>query len=136
MTSLRLSEVVLDCPEPRALAEFYRLLLGWPYAPGHEDDDPEGDEWLVLVDPAGGPRLAFNASPEHRAPTWPGGERPMTLHLDIAVNDLDAEHDRVKALGAVFLRDHADVPEEPDDRFRVYADPAGHPFCLVLAPPS
>jgi len=84
MGPLALFEVTLDCPEPRALAEFYRRALGWAYAPGHELDDPDGDEWLVLLPPGGGTRLAFQHSPRpcrpgppalgctwtSRCPTW------------------------------------------------------------------
>src|SRR5829696_428653 len=56
MGPLALFEVTLDCPEPRALAGFYRRALGWAYAPGHELHDPDGDEWLVLLPPGGGTR--------------------------------------------------------------------------------
>lgn len=79
MAPLALYEITLDCPEPRDLAEFYRRVLGWFYHPGHEDDDPDGDERLVLVPPCGGTRLAFQRS--HAAvPPWPGGAR---AHLDV-----------------------------------------------------
>jgi catechol 2,3-dioxygenase-like lactoylglutathione lyase family enzyme len=61
-SSLDLYEVTLDCPEPRELAEFYRRLLGWTYAQDHETTDPAGDDWLVLLPPRGGPRLAFQRS--------------------------------------------------------------------------
>jgi hypothetical protein len=124
----RLSGIVVDCPDPRVLAEFYRRLLGWPYAPGHESDDPAGDEWLVLRSPAG-PDLAFQLARDFRPPTWPdSSERGQMMHLDLRVEDLDAEHDRVLSFGARPLA----VSQDPEDVFRVYADPAGHPFCLCL----
>jgi hypothetical protein len=55
------------------------------------------------------------------------------LHLDLtvpSVSALDAEHRRALDLGARLLRDRSDDPDEP---LRVYADPAGHPFCIFVA---
>jgi catechol 2,3-dioxygenase-like lactoylglutathione lyase family enzyme len=126
-----LRNVVLDCPDPRALAEFYRTLLRWEYLPGHETDDPDGDEWLVLVAP-GGLRLALQRVPDFVPATWPDPARPPRMHLDFPVTDLAAAHDRALAAGA---RPLTGPPEPSDDMFRVYADPAGHPFCLCLKPP-
>lgn len=91
-----LAEVVLDCPDPRALAEFYRAVLGWDYAPGHETDDPDGDEWLVLVPPGGGTKIAFQRSAAP-VPPWRAGS---IVHLDIRVEDLDDARREVEALGA------------------------------------
>src|SRR5919106_5694799 len=65
-----LLQVVLDCTDARALAEFYRQLLGWRYRPGHEEPDPEGDDWLVLQDGAGG-RGAFQQVAALPEATWP-----------------------------------------------------------------
>lgn len=114
----QLRSVVIDCPDPRALAGFYAELLGLPVS---SDSD---DEWVVLGGGAGQPRLAFQAAPGLRAPDWPDPQRPQQFHLDVLVDDVDAAEKRVLALGARRL------PGEGDD-FRVYADPAGHPFCLV-----
>ena len=75
---------LLDCPVPRDVAEFYRRLLGWPYAEGHEEDDPDGDGWLVLVPPHGGPRLALQLS-DRPVPPW---RETARIHLDIAVDDI------------------------------------------------
>lgn len=122
----RLRQVVLDATDARALAEFYRRLLGFTYRPGDSDD------WLVLRDESGVARLAFQQVPELPPPTWPSGPRPQMLHLDLTVAtpaELDEQHERALALGARLLADHADDPEEP---LRVYADPAGHPFCLFV----
>ncbi len=130
MTALRLRELVLDCPEPRELAEFYRRLLDWPYAPGHAEWDPDGDDWLVLVAPDDGPRLAFQRSAAV-PPPWSRDSTVGRVHLDVAVEQLEDAHDAAVAAGA---RPVSGTPEEdghPTDRFRVYADPAGHPFCLV-----
>jgi ubiquinone/menaquinone biosynthesis C-methylase UbiE len=133
-----LRQVVLDCTDARGLAEFYRHLLGWRYRPGDEppaDDDvePKGQDWLVLRDAAGNNRLAFQQVAELPKATWPQGPRPQQLHLDLTVAtaaDLDVQHERVLALGGRPLDDRSQDPEEP---LRVYADPAGHPFCIFAA---
>lgn len=130
-----LRQVVLDCTDVRALAEFYRQLLGLCYRPGDKlpasgEPDPIGQDWLVLLDDTGGTRVAFQQVEQLPEATWPEGPRPQMLHLDLTVPtvaDLDAQHERALALGARLLHDRSDDPEEP---LRVYADPAGHPFCL------
>lgn len=135
----QLRQTVLDCTHPRTLAEFYRQLLGYHYRPGDEpppagEPDPRGQDWLVLRDPEGRPRIAFQQVPDLAPATWPNGPRPAQLHLDLTVptmTDLAHQHDRALALGARLLADRSDDPEEP---LRVYADPAGHPFCIFLAP--
>lgn len=114
--------VALDCPDAWELAEFYGNLLGWEV----DKDKCFGDHWVALGNPGTGPDICFQRIPGYRAPTWPVGERPQMLHLDFDVADIDAEHDRVLSLGATLLDD------EPET-FRVYADPVGHPFCLVRA---
>ncbi len=138
-----LLQVVLDGTDARALAEFYRQLLGLRYRPGDEppgagQPDPAGDDWLVLRDAAGRNRVAFQHVAQLPEATWPAGPVPQQMHLDMTVRtpaDLDVQHERALALGARLLRDLSGDPEEP---LRVYADPAGHPFCIfsVSAPPS
>src|SRR4051812_39234809 len=131
-----LLQVVLNCPDPRPLAEFYLDLLGYEYRPGHEQADPKGDDWLVIRHPSGAPRIAFQQVPSLPRATWPEDAVPQQLHLDLTVPDvaaLDAQHDRALSLGAQLLLDRSDDAEEP---LRVYADPVGHPFCIfVSAPP-
>jgi Glyoxalase-like domain len=127
MQPLALLEFTLDCPTPRDLAEFYRRVLGWSYAPGHAETDPDGDNWLVLVPPQGGPRLAFQQS-DAAVPPWPGGAR---AHLDLAVPDLAAAHQHLLACGARPLTGSPAEEGRPDDLYRVYADPVGHPFCAT-----
>ncbi|SDD01730.1 VOC family protein [Streptomyces prasinopilosus] len=108
--------VVLDCADPRALAGFYAGLLGGTI-------EGEGD-WVDLRVP-GGPVLAFQETPGHVPPRWPSPDHSQQFHLDLTVEDLDAAEKEVLALGA--------KPLDAEDRsrsFRVYADPAGHPFCL------
>lgn len=80
MQALLLYEFTLDRPEPRGLAEFYRRLLGWAYATGHEFADPVGDDWLVLLPPGTGARLAFQRSDQPVRP-WPGGAEPTSTWL-------------------------------------------------------
>jgi len=133
-----LLQVVLDCTDARVLAEFYRRLLGLRYRPGDEppptgEPDPRGTDWLVLRDPAGNNRVAFQQVAELPRATWPEGPVPQQLHLDLTVPkkaELDVQHERALALGARLLHDRSDDPEEP---LRVYADPAGHPFCIFVA---
>lgn len=127
-----LRQTVLDATDVRGLAEFYRQLLGLAYRPGDEPADPDDDDWLVLEGPAGGARLAFQQVDALPRATWPEGPVPQQLHLDITVSGremLDAQHERALALGAELLHDRADDEDEP---LRVYADPAGHPFCLFV----
>ncbi len=135
-----LRQVVLDSTNARALAEFYRQLLGLRYRPGDEppaagQPDPAGQDWLVLQDAAGHPRVAFQQVADLAEATWPDGPRPAQLHLDLTVPtaaDLDRQHGRALSLGARLLDDRSDDPEEP---LRVYADLAGHPFCIFVAGP-
>jgi hypothetical protein len=123
-------QIVLDGTDVRLLAEFYRRLFGLTYRPGDEQDN--GQDWLVLRNPRGGPQLAFQQVDELPAATWPEPGVAQQLHLDTTVPDvaeLHAQHDRALTLGAKLLSDRSDDPDEP---LRVYADPAGHPFCIFV----
>jgi predicted enzyme related to lactoylglutathione lyase len=118
---------VLDTRDPRALARFYRRLLGWDWTPGHEEPATGPEDWLSLEPPAGaGPRLAFQRSDAAVRP-WPGGAR---VHVDLTVPDLGAAHEHALACGAVPLTGTPAEEGHPEDPFRVYADPEGHLFCL------
>ncbi|GAA3431369.1 VOC family protein [Kutzneria kofuensis] len=131
-------QVVLDTTDARGLAEFYRQLLGLHYRPGDEppaagEPDPLGRDWLVLRNP-GGAQIAFQQVDELPEATWPEGEHPQQLHLDLTVptvEDLAAVHDNALRLGARLLLDRSKDPQEP---LYVYADPSGHPFCVFVAP--
>ena len=131
----QLLQVALDCTNARELAEFYRRLLGLRYRPGDEPPaagQPDTADWLVLLDAAGDRRLAFQQVAKLPEATWPEGPIPQQLHLDLMVptaEELQAQHERALALGARLLRDGFDHPEEP---IRIYADPAGHPFCIFV----
>lgn len=111
----RLHAVVLDCPEPSDLAEFYRTILG-----GHFE--PDG-EWIDLILPGDTTPLSFQRSPGYVAPVWPSDDGDQQSHLDIAVLDFDTAHAQLLDIGARHLETH--------DGFRVYLDPVGHPFCTV-----
>lgn len=127
---MRLRNATVDARDPRALAEFYRRLTGWEYTPGHESTDPSGDDWLSLQIPGGASRLAFQRS-DADVPPWPGGAR---VHVDLDVPDLAAAHEHAVACGARPLTGTPEEEGHPDDLFRVYADPEGHPFCLSSPP--
>ncbi|HEX5203132.1 VOC family protein [Paractinoplanes rhizophilus] len=134
----KLLQIVLDGTDVRRLAEFYRKLFGLEYRPGDEppaagEPDERGQDWLVLQNPNGGPQLAFQQVDSLTPTTWPDQAVPQQLHLDTVVDskpDLDKQHERALALGAKLRYDRSDDPDEP---LRVYADPAGHPFCIFVA---
>jgi catechol 2,3-dioxygenase-like lactoylglutathione lyase family enzyme len=137
---MRIVQTVLDTTDPRALAEFYRQLLGLQYRagdepPGERRPDPRGEDWLVLRPAAAGqPQLAFQKSDELAPSTWPDPKVPQQLHLDVAVEtraELDAAHDKALSLGAHVLLDRTEDPDEP---LYVFADLAGHPFCIFVEP--
>ncbi|MEV6850240.1 VOC family protein [Actinoplanes sp. NPDC051411] len=129
-------QVVLDTLDARGLAEFYRQMFGLTYREGDEipadgSPDERGADWLVLRNP-GGIQLAFQQTTGVTPSTWPDGTIPQQFHLDTVVPDteaLDVQHERALGLGAKLLFDRSDDPDEP---LRVYADPAGHPFCVFV----
>ena len=116
---MTLSATVLDSPDARMLADFYRRLLGWTVV----KDEPG---WVQLRPPGGGSGLSFQTEAAYAKPTWPTrpGDQQMMLHLDIEVDDLDAAGAHAVAAGATLAE------YQPQDDVRVYLDPAGHPFCL------
>ena len=114
----KLSLFALDGPDPRALAAFYGAITGWEI----EGDD---DEWVELRSDTGA-TLAFQLAPDHQPPVWPSADRPQQAHMDFAVKDLDEGERQVLALGA------RKAETQPSTKWRVFLDPAGHPFCLVL----
>lgn len=93
--------------------------------------DAEDDWHMVMVD--GAPRVGVQLAPNHVAPDWPNGTPEQQIHLDLWVDDFPAAHERVMSLGATVLK-QAEDPDS-DDNFQVYADPAGHPFCLCWVQP-
>ena len=110
--------VVLDAADIAAVSSFWAGVLG-----GTVEAD---DDWhTVHVD--GEPRIGVQLAPDHIRPEWPNGTQQQ-IHLDLYVDDVPAAHDEVMALGATLLQ----PAEDPSaaSGFQVYADPAGHPFCL------
>lgn len=126
-----LMHTALDTTDARALAEFYRQLLGLQYRPGDEQPS-EDDDWLVLVDGGGKRKLAFQQVDTLPRSTWPADGVPMQMHLDFAVPTLDElqrHKQRAEDLGATVLLDRTEEEGEP---LYVLADPAGHPFCIMV----
>jgi len=107
--------VTIDAPDASGLARFYAELTGMKVA----YDGPEG----ALLS-AGGRNLMFQRIGDYTPPRWPDPAHPQQAHLDLLVPDLDAGEARARELGATRL-------DGGGERFRVFADPAGHPFCLV-----
>ena len=112
----QLHSVVIDAPDAYALAGFYAALLGM------EVKGAPGDDWVVAT--GAGYRLAFQQVPDLQPPDWPDPSHPQQFHLDIRVADIAEAEPQVPALGA------RPLPGGGGD-FRVFADPVGHPFCLV-----
>ena len=115
----RLKTVVFDAADMDAEAQFWSAVLDIPVV-------HRGDDWTTLE--GRGVRLAVQLAPDHVPPQWPNPAHPQQLHLDIDVEDADEAERQVLALGARRLPD----PEGAED-FRVFNDPAGHPFCLVFS---
>ncbi|MFE9493746.1 VOC family protein [Streptomyces collinus] len=113
--------VVLEAPDPGALARFYADLLGWEIA--REDDDG-----AAVAPPEGVAYLAVQRSAGYAPPVWPAraGEQRMTMHLDFEVADLQAAVAHARELGA------REAGHQPQPGVRVLLDPAGHPFCLYV----
>lgn len=115
----RLHHVVVDCPDPPALAAFYSELLGLPVTWQEAD-------FAVVARNETSSGVAFQLAPGHQPPRWPDPRWPQQFHLDVMVDDVDAAEPKVLALGAQRL--------PGGGSFRVYADPAGHPFYLIPRP--
>ena len=130
-------QIVLDTEDARGLAEFYREVFGFTYREGDEpppagEPDPKSEDWLVLRNRDGGIGIAFQWVEHQPRSTWPEDTVPQMLHLDTTVPDVEElhrQHERVLALGGTLLYDRSDDEDEP---LFVYADPAGHPFCIFV----
>jgi catechol 2,3-dioxygenase-like lactoylglutathione lyase family enzyme len=108
--------VTIDAPDASGLAHFYADRLGMEVT----YDGPEGA--LIAGD---GKSVMFQQVADYNPPRWPDPARPQQAHLDILVDDLDAGEARAVELGASRL-------DGGGEGFRVFADPAGHPFCLTV----
>ena len=144
MSTIREVQVTFDCADPRSLSLFWNAVLGYRFPP-----PPPGfgswDEFAATLppdqrnsasaseDPAGqGPRLFFQRVPEPKT-------AKNRVHLDVRAAPglegeermaaLEAECDRLVALGATRVRRHE--PEPPMSAgFIVLRDPEGNEFCL------
>jgi hypothetical protein len=118
MAIARFPSYVLDCPDAAALGTFYGTMLDWKVelTPGWAD---------VRADY--GQCLSFQQVESYRAPAWPSQDAPQQAHLDVMVDDLDEAEAAVLELGAT------KAEHQPGTTFRVFLDPAGHPFCLCVS---
>jgi predicted enzyme related to lactoylglutathione lyase len=117
MAIARFPSVVLDCPDATALATFYGALLDWKVE--------QSDGWADIRADYG-QCFSFQQVADYTPPQWPGQGVPQQMHIDVIVDDLDGGEEAVLKLGAT-------KPEhQPGTTFRVFLDPAGHPFCLCL----
>jgi predicted enzyme related to lactoylglutathione lyase len=109
--------IVIDCPDPAAMAAFYGALLDWKVEASADWAEVRADY---------GQCICFQPVEGYVPPKWPAQEVPQQMHLDVMVDDLDTAEVAVLELGAT-------KPEhQPGTTFRVFLDPAGHPFCLCV----
>lgn len=127
MAIAKYSLTALDCPDPVELANFYSQITGFEVVVAHRDKVGL-PQWVELVD-VDQTRIAFQKIDNYLKPTWPEGPVPQQAHLDFDVSDLDVAEQLILKIGAV--KSSIQPSSNPDDNFRVYFDPAGHPFCLV-----
>lgn len=118
MAIARYPSIVIDCPDPGALATFYGTLLDWKV---------ESSEDWAHIRADYGQTIGFQQVRDYTAPQWPGQDLPQQMHLDVMVDDLDAAEAAVLELGAT-KHEH-----QPGTSFRVFLDPAGHPFCVCIS---
>ncbi|MFJ5958293.1 VOC family protein [Paenarthrobacter sp. NPDC092416] len=119
MAIARFPGLVIDCPDPAALATFYAELLGWEVT-------DQGD-WVDIRPEDRSNCISFQQVEGYRAPEWPDQTVPQQMHLDMVVEDLDKGEEVAVGLGAT------KAEHQPGTTFRVFLDPAGHPFCLCLS---
>ncbi len=107
----------MDCSDPSAVASFYGAMLDWTVEVSEGWADVRADY---------GQCLSFQQVEGYTPPDWPGQDLPQQMHLDVVVDDLDVAEAAVLDLGATKHR------HQPGTTFRVFLDPAGHPFCLCV----
>ena len=118
--------VVFDAADVEAVSAFWAMMLDGVVV----DDDPN---FHCVLDVDGNWVIGVQRAPDHTPPVWPDGE-PQQVHVDFHVTDPSAAHDRALALGAELLQEATDP--DAQEGYRVYADPAGHPFCLGWGHPT
>ncbi|MFF3489005.1 VOC family protein [Streptomyces sp. NPDC002701] len=117
--------IVFDAADLTTESAFWAGIFG-----GHVLED---EAWHSVIDAEGEWRVGVQLAPDHVPPEWPHGV-PQQVHLDLHVNDPRAAHDEVIALGARLLQPAPDLDSK--EGHQVYADPAGHPFCIGWGHPS
>jgi hypothetical protein len=122
MSVASVAMITLDCAEPAPLAEFWASLLGGEII-------YTTDEVVVVRTERGA--IAAGRVADYQPPTWPAGEQPKHIHLDLAVEDKAAAEAEAVRLGARVAGD-----QPGGEQWRVLLDPAGHPFCLTSIPPG
>jgi catechol-2,3-dioxygenase len=123
MTAIaRLGAVALDAPEPARLARFYQEVLDLQVI-------FENESFVALKGAA--VLLTIQQVADLPAVTWPAGDVPKQIHLELAVDDLDSSEKAILAVGATKA-----ATQPAPDRWRVLIDPAGHPFCITTLIPE
>ncbi|GAB3064290.1 VOC family protein [Intrasporangium mesophilum] len=117
MAIARFPSFVIDCPDPITLATFYGTMLDWKVESTPDWADIRAEN---------GNCISFQQVQDYTPPQWPSQSVPQQMHLDVIVDDLDAGEAAVLELGAT-KHEH-----QPGTTFRVFLDPAGHPFCLCV----
>ncbi|MDJ0663152.1 MAG: VOC family protein [Acidimicrobiia bacterium] len=118
--------VVFDAADVATESAFWAEMLGGSVV----DEDPQ---FHCVIDSQGNWLVGVQHAPDHVPPDWPDGE-PQQVHIDFHVTDPAAAHRRAIDLGSRLLQDATDP--DADHGYRVYADPAGHPFCLGWGHPN
>ncbi len=116
MAIAQFPSIVIDCPDAGALATFYGAMLDWKVDISSDWADIRSDSQCI----------SFQQVDPYTPPRWPDQEVPQQIHLDVIVDDLDAGEEAVISLGA------SKADHQPGTSFRVFLDPAGHPFCLCV----
>jgi predicted enzyme related to lactoylglutathione lyase len=119
MAIARFPSFVVDCADPSAVGRFYAALLDWKI--------DASEDWVDVRPEDASQCISFQKVPDYTPPQWPGQQVPQQMHLDVIVEDLDVAEAAVLDLGAT-KHEH-----QPGTTFRVFLDPAGHPFCLCLS---
>lgn len=127
---MRQGAIVIDSADPEELSEFYRKLLKWE----RSEQVFEGERWFILTPVGKGVPLVFQLNLDYEPPVWPaepGGQQQM-MHLDFYVEASEMEQSTRHALecGAVLAK------TQFSESWRVFLDPAGHPFCIIPIPPE
>ena len=118
--------IVLDAADLESESHFWAKVLN---ARVLRDDD-----WHSIVDDTYEWRMGIQLNPNHVRPEWPTGNQQQQIHIDLHVEDPHGSHNELMAAGATVLEESTSL--DSDNGHRVYADPAGHPFCMGWGHPT